>query len=562
MQPSVIIGKLTLAIRDLTEKDLIKYSRVRDFCGKVCFVIELFFTGKGLFTVKGISQLLEKHPMGKNLIEKHPQLQTLLKTNGVGIQNFAQQPQQTESPSKLQQAIQAIKDVEQPPIKEDNQHQNLELLKIQEVALPNIISQPHVENEIEELAQEVEEKQENEEIQDIIVPENEPENRVVDAALLKKNEIINEAISNKNIVEDRLSNVPNITSEDVIKLCKGNLSILHTLNFKRCTNFTGASAIAHEKLYKLELDHTDVNNQDIAKILANCPSLGNLTLNNCKNIVSGLGISSCELQFIELQDTNLTDEDIELIIKNCPKLTELDLSDCKEITGSFIEHISPTVTKLRLHKVNLSAEAIDSLEQNGFNKFLSIWDRPKGFAIKSEELLNLDKKVYLENKIIQALNSKRMKLSEIPNLTDKDFLEIFQRCPDLTQLEINKCDSLTGAHVIGSEKLEKLFLNKVKLTRQDFEAILHNCPNLKSIALNGCDKFVRALTIGSEKLEELSLDEVDLRDEDLELIVNNCPHLKSVPIRNCNKISQANIDRLKQGRALSMDASTLNCQVQ
>ncbi len=307
-----------------------------------------------------------------------------------------------------------------------------------------------------------------------------------DIAVASKNKSIREAISKSDQCTS-LSGISNITSKDIDKICKG-ISRLYWLMLNNCENFTGASAIESEHLGVLELNNTNVTNQEIETILGNCPSLHVLELSNCKNIGNDIEILGCELTKINLEGTNVTDEDINFLLKNCPKLSKLDLSNCKQITGSFIQNLSPSVTKLSLEGINLSNASIESLEQIGFS-FDWSWVRPKNTVVKSEELPDLDKTNYLENKIFQALKSSHMKLSQISNLTDKDIIKIFHRCPALTELELNNCDKFTGGPAIESKNLIKLSLSDVDVTNEDIELILNNCPNLKSLSLSNCDKI-------------------------------------------------------------------------
>ncbi len=76
------IGALLLGFRELTVKDLINYSKEKNWCGRFLVAIKLFFTGKGIIDLNQIVGLIAVHPQREEIL-KIRHISTLLKVNHV-----------------------------------------------------------------------------------------------------------------------------------------------------------------------------------------------------------------------------------------------------------------------------------------------------------------------------------------------------------------------------------------------------------------------------------------------------------------------------------------------
>ncbi len=280
-----------------------------------------------------------------------------------------------------------------------------------------------------------------------------------------------------------------ITDEQLVKLLK-RCPNLRTLRLEGCVNLSGqfANHITLPLLTDLDLTSTKMPLEYIGKLLKCSPSLQRIALCNYKewkNLNDFLpnNLELANLTFLNLNNSNINDEQLVELLKHCPNLRKLYINQCKNLTGEFAHQImNNNLTGIGLQATNINYTQLTDL----LNHCPAIEDLPLDICKNFKNDMISSSLACPELTNLHQLNLR------LTNMAEHQKIHLIKRCPNLQQLDLTEFHCSLN---LFFQSLPQLKLNNLQELRidsaDDFELamILKWCPNLVKLTIYNCEKI-------------------------------------------------------------------------
>lgn len=197
---------------------------------------------------------------------------------------------------------------------------------------------------------------------------------------------------------------------------------------------------------------------------------------------------------------------------------------------SFLKELSPVergfITQLSLGKAKFEVEKEDLLLK--VQELFSLLPHLK-LCFVDLNLFHLHQLIwYFPSSLTTViLNGER--------LSDTELVSIFNRCPQIEDLELANCIQITDKVLpYFPSALKELNLEDMSISYREFLTIFQRCLHLKSLSLISCFDVVDAcLAPFFTQIEELAFDDIPFSSDTIRLFLAASPNLKILSITNC-----------------------------
>jgi len=164
-------------------------------------------------------------------------------------------------------------------------------------------------------------------------------------------------------------------------------------------------------------------------------------------------------------------------------------------------------------------------------------------------------RLYSENRITPETDKSIVLLGD-KETSDKTLLEEARKQDAINSILISECDQITDAGFVQMlshvEKLQFLYLNKIRLTRVSIQALKGKCADLKELTLSFTHSVsaqaIISLVNECSKLEELTLSgNIQVQDDVIEAIAVSCPRLQNLELSECHGLTSKGIAAIATG---------------
>lgn len=259
----------------------------------------------------------------------------------------------------------------------------------------------------------------------------------------------------------------------------------------------------------LNLDSSDVTDEEIAKIIHSFPSL----------------------RLINLGWTKITEYSLNTLLKNCPNLEVISIY-MNKMDGKGFAELNQTNSKVRVinfsHNNSIGKE---KLPENTLIKLLEACPNLEEISFEATEvdwegLISTDK-TFLNLKMISLKNTK---------ITNKGLANILKICPNLEKISLQGTKISSEGWLLNVEEmpnLQKIDLSGTKLNNKDLIELLEKAPNLSEIYIIetniiGKDLANIGKTFSSPHYIHISRDK--LTDEDVRGFIKFFPRFRDIEI--------------------------------
>lgn len=324
----------------------------------------------------------------------------------------------------------------------------------------------------------------------------------------------------------------------------------HVLNAMMCNRHDQCS----QKMRYLNLDGTNISNENVFMIAKCYPNLLSLSLKNCTNL-SGTILNAIEKMILleELSIAGLRDLKSVAQISSLRRLRNLDVSNCKRLNDiSGLMEIMNNFESLKLTGIPASLEILTvfnlmNLKEIDINSCYQV----------SDNLLGR----------LQLPNLGSCNLSSCVRVTDKMLRNVVCGSDRLVSLNLSWLKKVTPSFFEETVLVSRLFWRVEKLIlcnmniNDDCLSIIQSCKPMalhtlhvgmcKEISDNGLLKIAQMPTIQSLDLSHLC----EISNLGIKVIANRLYRLRDLRITGCVGISDIGIEALKVCRHLN----TLQC---
>lgn len=282
-----------------------------------------------------------------------------------------------------------------------------------------------------------------------------------------------------------LSQLPKLKSLELYGSTGAQLAIISE-NISTLQNLTLSGKFNIEKVFftarlpaleKLNLNRSDIDNDQLNAILLGAPNIKALSLKEC----TGFNIEDLSkilfpetLEELDLSGTDLTSAALSAILKKLPNLKKLNCENCKKLCENDTTKIilPANLEELYLGESTVTGKQLaDMLENKNI------------------------KKIFLNGCITVHQNTTPIKTSLLKlvelnigyksTISSRQLSQIFQAAPNLKKLVL--CDSRKIENVALPDELEELDLDHSRLDDLELLEILRKTPKLKKIVVYACD---------------------------------------------------------------------------
>ena len=316
-----------------------------------------------------------------------------------------------------------------------------------------------------------------------------------------------------------VSDCPYVTFQ-TLNIILGSLGELRRLNASGCEKNAELTITRNlPKLQEILISDCEVDDSTAQSIASHCPNLRKLDVSG-STLISGSTITSlvrcmhlCSVSFGDISASggmgggddamdsdsdadrtplsSIKDEHIEMLATSCTSLRDIEITGCGSLTGMAITHLLSQCEQLQ----KLSLRSCDGLTDCTFPRSA---DASASFNLQALELQNCG------------------------YLTDQAAINIIERCPLLTDLNLYGCFGLTDGCIGRGDSLSKLQLLN-----------LGNCRvgpvGVARVATAAAG--LRVLIVGDEhKASSRTVSESAVTDEVLGCLGSHNPHLEYLDI--------------------------------
>ena len=140
------------------------------------------------------------------------------------------------------------------------------------------------------------------------------------------------------------------------------------------------------------------------------------------------------------------------------------------------------------------------------------------------------------------------------NTTDECIMDVTNRCPKLSSIDLGGCQLVTdagvSAFVAGCGQLQSINISCCdEVTGAGISALVAECGQLRTISLREChrvtDASVSALSAGCGKLQSINLEGCGkVTDAGVSALGAGCGQLQSINLSRCGKVTDAGVSAL------------------
>ncbi|KAL6905992.1 hypothetical protein ACP4OV_003593 [Aristida adscensionis] len=279
----------------------------------------------------------------------------------------------------------------------------------------------------------------------------------------------------------------------------------------------------------------------LAALAAACPGLADLDLSNGVDLGDAAAAEVARMRHLRRLSLSrckaLTDMGLGCVAVGCPDLRELSLKWCLGVTDMGVGLVALKCKQLRSLDLSYTMITRQSFRSIMMLPNLEVLSLLGCVGIDDDALGGLED---VCNKSLQVLD-----ISNCQNVTDLGVSSIVKAIPNLLELNLSYCWTVTPSMVSSFQriaKLQTLKLEGCKLMADGLKAIGRSCVSLRELSLSKCSGVTDTeLSFVVSRLKNLQKLDItccrNITDVSLAAITSSCTSLISLRMESCSRVS-------------------------